>query len=797
MNLSLTTSGGSAPSALQWTLGYSPGSIGSINVAAGPALTPAGWTLTCQASSGTVICIAIGMGDTVIAGGTVAIVTVGLGSAASGSTVPMSVSGTLGALPNGTGLAVTGTGGTITVLALVPVINSATTASGTVGSAFSYQIAATNSPTSYAATGLPAGLSVNTTTGLLSGTPTAAGTSTVTLSATNSGGTGSATLTLTIQPAAPVITSATSASGKVGSAFSYQIAATNSPASYAATGLPAGLSVNTTTGLLSGTPTAAGTSTVTLSATNSGGTGSATLTLTVTAESPVITSATTASGTVGSTFSYQIVATNSPTSYAATGLPAGLSFSTTTGLISGTPTAAGTSTVKLRATNSDGTGKATLTLTIARRSDTVPTTSKGIGPSEVQPQNTVTDLFCTPKIITAGSQATCELRLASTSAATPIQVTSNSGQVKAPSAVLTRASQTHLTFQVIVDAAAKEQVATITAMAGPTTAEDTIQVKPSSGPVLIVPGTQAARLGKALGFTVTAVDPNGLSVQLTASDVPAGASFDAANGLFEWIPSASQSGKYKVTFGATNSGGQSSSVEVRVNVSSGVPSVASAERLMCSPGALASLNGSGFAEPSSALSDPSGQSVVLGDTRVRINDQYVPVLAASDARVTFLCPTLEPDTQLEMTVETDAGISEPLRAKMQEATPMIFSLDGSGQNQGVISFAETTDLVMARNFRVPAHPAQPGDEILIWCSGLGLPSQVPTVTVLVEVGGVDAEVESVHAVPGHVGVYTIQARVPAVMNFGDAVPVQVRVNTLGGKQFNSNPVRVAVELVSQ
>ena len=82
-------------------------------------------------------------------------------------------------------------------------ITSATTASGTVGSAFSYQIAATNSPTSYAATGLPAGLSVSTTTGLISGTPTAAGTSTVTLSATNSGGTGSATLTLTIAAGDP------------------------------------------------------------------------------------------------------------------------------------------------------------------------------------------------------------------------------------------------------------------------------------------------------------------------------------------------------------------------------------------------------------------------------------------------------------------------------------------------------------------------------------------------------------------------------------------------------------------
>ncbi len=45
---------------------------------------------------------------------------------------------------------------------------------------------------------MPAGLSVNTATGLISGTPTAAGTSTVTLSATNAGGTGNASLTLTI-----------------------------------------------------------------------------------------------------------------------------------------------------------------------------------------------------------------------------------------------------------------------------------------------------------------------------------------------------------------------------------------------------------------------------------------------------------------------------------------------------------------------------------------------------------------------------------------------------------------------
>src|SRR5437764_7072208 len=207
-----------------------------------------------------------------------------------------------------------------------PSITSPTAATGQVAVAFSYQITASNGPIiSYGATPLPAGLSVNTSTGLISGTPTTAGTYSVTISATNSSGTGSATLTLTIKPPPPVITSATTASGTVGIAFSYQITATNNPTSFNATGLPAGLTVNTSTGLISGTPTTAGTYTVTISATNAGGTGSATLTLTVVnPPPPVITSATTANGTVGVAFSYQITATNNPTSFNATGLPAGL-----------------------------------------------------------------------------------------------------------------------------------------------------------------------------------------------------------------------------------------------------------------------------------------------------------------------------------------------------------------------------------------------------------------------------------------------------------------------------------------
>jgi hypothetical protein len=81
-----------------------------------------------------------------------------------------------------------------------PVITSPSTAGGIAGQAFSYTIAASNSPTSFGATNLPSGLSVDTISGVISGIPAAAGTTVATISATNSAGVGTNALTITILP---------------------------------------------------------------------------------------------------------------------------------------------------------------------------------------------------------------------------------------------------------------------------------------------------------------------------------------------------------------------------------------------------------------------------------------------------------------------------------------------------------------------------------------------------------------------------------------------------------------------
>jgi hypothetical protein len=171
--------------------------------------------------------------------------------------------------------AATSTGNTVTV-------TNPGAQTSKVGTAASLQIHASDSASgqtlTYSAAGLSAGLSVNSSTGLISGTPTTAGTSTVTVTAMDTtGASGSASFSWTVNPAGGNTVTVTNPGGQtstVGTAVSLQMQASDSASgqtlTYTASGLPAGLSIGSS-GLVTGTPTTASTSTATVTATDSTG----------------------------------------------------------------------------------------------------------------------------------------------------------------------------------------------------------------------------------------------------------------------------------------------------------------------------------------------------------------------------------------------------------------------------------------------------------------------------------------------------------------------------------------------
>jgi hypothetical protein len=151
----------------------------------------------------------------------------------------------------------------------------------TVGTAVSLPIQAGDSDSgqtfTYKAAGLPNGLSINPTTGVIAGKPTTAGTYPATVTATD--GTGvpdTASFPWTVRNTVTVRSPGSQAStGTVGTAVSLQIQVGDSDSgqtfTYKAAGLPNGLSINPTIGVIAGKPTTAGTYPVTVTATDGTG----------------------------------------------------------------------------------------------------------------------------------------------------------------------------------------------------------------------------------------------------------------------------------------------------------------------------------------------------------------------------------------------------------------------------------------------------------------------------------------------------------------------------------------------
>ncbi len=126
----------------------------------------------------------------------------------------------------------------------------------------------------WSATGLPPGLSINSSTGVLSGTPTIAGLYNPQFSVSDStNATISENLPLIVNPPGSNFNPLSLSSGTTGIPYGPVMfsttAGTGTGYTWSATGLPAGLSINPSTGVLSGTPTAIGIFTPQFTATDS------------------------------------------------------------------------------------------------------------------------------------------------------------------------------------------------------------------------------------------------------------------------------------------------------------------------------------------------------------------------------------------------------------------------------------------------------------------------------------------------------------------------------------------------
>jgi uncharacterized protein (TIGR03437 family) len=187
----------------------------------------------------------------------------------------------------------------------------------------------------------------------------------------------------------------------------------------------------------------------------------------------------------------------------------------------------------------------------------------------------------------------------------------------------------------------------------------------------------------------------------------------------------------------------------------------------------------------------SGLSVQFG------NGTAAPLFYVSGTQVNAQVPwELAGQTQSTMTVTVNGQTSPILAVNMASFAPGIFSVNGQGTGQGAVQDA-SFHLVDSSN------PATAGSTVIvIYCTGLGPVTNQPasgspspasplaqtTTTPVVSIGGAPAQVLWSGLTPGAVGLYQVDALVPAGSSSGSAVPVSILMNGV-----ISNTVTIAVK----
>jgi uncharacterized protein (TIGR03437 family) len=345
-------------------------------------------------------------------------------------------------------------------------------------------------------------------------------------------------------------------------------------------------------------------------------------------------------------------------------------------------------------------------------------------------------------------------------------------------------------FQIDAAAAPADQSAVITATLGEEVVQETVTIGALRHARLSVPGRRLVKYGTEVRFSVFSSEPGS---SLSVTSLPPGASFDAASGTFDWIPAAAQQGTYQLTFNAVSPTGELIAEDVDLEVDLGAPAItrvinaaSHSREAACSPGAIGRLEGR-WLGGESAASDASGGSLRLAGTAVIVNGDAVPVLYASATRVDFLCPASVPGSQLQIVAETAGGRSRAVQTTARELAPGLFSIDGSDRGQGVALHAGGSSLVMVRNSQYAAQPAQPGDVIALYATGLGGASNAS-----VRIGNTVVAADSLDKIPGLPGVWLLSVTVPRG-EIGNAVGLSVTCRIANEVRVSSNQIRIAIE----
>lgn len=291
---------------------------------------------------------------------------------------------------------------TITINPVSLTITTSALPGGTIGTAYSQTLQVSGGVAPYtwsvSAGSLPAGLSLAASTGVISGSPATAATSTFTVEVKDSESTpqtAMASLSITVSPTGLTITTLGLPAATVGTAYSQTLQAGGGVAPYtwtvSAGSLPSGLSLAAGSGVISGTPTASGISSFTIEVKDSESTpltATVKLSITVNPTALVVTTSSLPAGTVGTAYSQTLQASGGVAPYTWSvsigTLPAGLSLAPGTGVISGTPTAAASSNFTVEVKDSESTPEAaSASLSITVNASVSPSFSLAASPTSL------------------------------------------------------------------------------------------------------------------------------------------------------------------------------------------------------------------------------------------------------------------------------------------------------------------------------------------------------------------------------------------------------------------------------